>query len=147
MYYRIMKNWYRGLRNYFFPRQKWLLKKIPNDWRDKDSIFEIVLSESIIDYVEKEKCFEVLNWETRPDEKEAAKTIKEIYNWFMIGEKELQERIDILMEELYGRESGDFHISRDESKTSLLYKLEEELYNTNTKYMVWLIEHRSILWA
>ena len=48
---------------FFNPRQKWLTKKIPNHWCDKVELIRIVLFESLVHYVDGEKCFEVLAWE------------------------------------------------------------------------------------
>ena len=145
-FYRRLKDLFYKLKCYFFPRQKWLLRQISNSWVDKDYIIELVFKESIIHFVEEEKCFEFINWEWHENKREQAKVIKEIYNWFKIGQKELQEKIDKLMEELYGN-GTNFAFQKDEIKTAFLNKLETELYDTNTKYMIWLIENRNVLWT
>ena len=48
---------------FFNPRQKWLTKKIPNHWCDKVELIRIVLFESLVHYVDEEKCFDVLAWD------------------------------------------------------------------------------------
>jgi hypothetical protein len=52
-----------NIKCFFNPRQKWLLKKIPNHWCDKVDLIRIVLFESLVHYVDGEKCFDVLAWE------------------------------------------------------------------------------------
>ncbi len=48
---------------FFNPRQRWLTKKIPNHWCDKVELIRIVLFESLVHYVDEEKCFDVLAWD------------------------------------------------------------------------------------
>ncbi len=149
-----IKNIYRKIQDFLFPKQKWLTSKIPNSWVDKDHLLEIVLSEALIHYVEGEKCFEVINWDSRPEEQEQAKMIREIYNWYKTWRKELQTKIDDLMDELFGGEDevlidvNDFFAkTRNKEKLAELTELENQLYSINTKHMIWLVENRNILWT
>lgn len=145
MNYRI-KQIIRNIKSFLFPRQKWLTQQIPDSWLDKDSIFEIILPACLIHFIEEEKCFEVTKWETE-EEKKYKKQLEDIYYWYKISQKVLQHKIDVLMEDLYGEGSGGFNVSRNPAKIAVLDKLEKELYDTNTKCMVWLIENRNILWT
>ena len=65
---KLLTSWYWNqlwwnIKCFFNPRQKWLTKKIPNHWCDKVELIRIVLFESLVHYVDGEKCFEVLAWE------------------------------------------------------------------------------------
>lgn len=146
-----IKEFWRQIRVFFCPCQKWLTYKIPNTWIDKDHLFELVLSESLIHYVEGESCFETIDWDRHEDVKEKAKMIREIYTWYKSGQVELQKRIDKLTDDLYGSTTHYYSIrtknKKDPSKIAVLQKLEMEIYDTNTKYMIWLIENRDILWT
>jgi len=42
------------VRDFFFPRQRWLTKQIPRSWRDKDFLIETCLFAILVDYVENE---------------------------------------------------------------------------------------------
>lgn len=42
------------IRWWWNPRQKWLIKKIPNHWIDKDYLWEICILEGIKHYVEQD---------------------------------------------------------------------------------------------
>ena len=45
------------------PRQKWLIKKIPNSWCDKTGLIPIVNFAMVIDFVEGEDALNVTDWE------------------------------------------------------------------------------------
>lgn len=50
--------WYElkwKIRNYFFPRNKWLFKKIGNDYSDISGIIDVCLFECLVHFVEVEK--------------------------------------------------------------------------------------------
>ena len=57
--------WYEHVSSHLRPRNKWLTKKIPRTWVDKDTILEIVVLESLKHYVdpEGEDCMNVINTE------------------------------------------------------------------------------------
>jgi hypothetical protein len=50
-----MKNIWLSIKEFFSPKQSWLTKKIPNHWMDKPELIQLVLFETLIDYVENEK--------------------------------------------------------------------------------------------
>lgn len=58
------------------PRQKWLIKKIPNHWEDKDVLIELVLEECLIHFIEEENGFSLLNPGVIEDFKEAYEYVK-----------------------------------------------------------------------
>lgn len=87
---------------FFFPRQRWLTKKISNQWCDKDELIRLLLFECLVDYVEGEKCFEVLSWDSAEykawgidgefiaKEKETLKeTILNTYNYIKVKRPQL----------------------------------------------------------
>jgi hypothetical protein len=114
---------------------------------DLDHVYENILFAGLINFVEKEKCFEVNTWLTI-EEKKAKKKIQEIYNWAKTGKFELQKKIDNAYPEMT-LDKIEEGVSKKTYKQ--LYgevnKLEKLLEDTNTKYMVWLIENRKILWT
>jgi len=50
-----MKNIWLSIKEFFSPKQRWLTKKIPNHWMDKPELIQLVLFETLIDYVENEE--------------------------------------------------------------------------------------------
>jgi hypothetical protein len=76
---------------FFNPRQKWLTKKIPNHWCDKVELIRIVLFECLVNFVDGEKCFEVLCW---GEDKEDHKYYGE--NWQQIVKEKQEEKAKIL---------------------------------------------------
>jgi hypothetical protein len=76
---------------FFNPRQIWLIKKIPNHWCDKVELIRIVLFECLVDFVDGEKCFEVLCWgENEEDYKHYGE------NWQQIVQEKQEEKAKIL---------------------------------------------------
>ena len=59
--YKIRKYW-DELRWWWNPRQKWLIKKIPNHWVDKDYLWEICILEGIKHYVEQDGGLDFNNY-------------------------------------------------------------------------------------
>ena len=59
---------------------------------------------------------------------------------------------DFLENELFGNvnlhiDITEYEKGRKKEKMYELSKLEKELYNTNTKYMIWIVENRGFLWT
>lgn len=50
-----MKSIWSSIKDFFFPKQRWLTNKIPNHWMDKPELIQLVLFEILIDYVENEE--------------------------------------------------------------------------------------------
>lgn len=65
--YRVFTAGYHKLNTFLFPRQRWLTKKIPNHWSDKDYLIDVVLFESIVHFWENEKGGESLEYQFHPD--------------------------------------------------------------------------------
>ena len=85
--------WYEQISSRIRPRNKWATKCIPRTWVDKDSIFELVLYAGIIDFVEKERCFDVTDWSYDETHKQNDNKIREIYSWAKTGRKEKEEEM------------------------------------------------------
>jgi len=76
---------------FFNPRQKWLTKKIPNHWCDKVDLIRIVLFECLVNFVDDEKCFEVLCWgENEEDFKHYGE------NWQQVVQEKQEDKAKIL---------------------------------------------------
>jgi hypothetical protein len=89
---------------WMFPRQKWLIKKIPNHWVDKDYLITEVIFESIIHFVEEEHDdFEAgieewekedeTNWPTKHQYLNAHYVFRKAYRWAKLR-KNVQDKLD-----------------------------------------------------
>ena len=118
---------------------RWVWKNIPKQWRDIDYIYETILFDGLVNYVEKEKGLEATIHEVEKSDK-----IKEIYHWVKIGRDELQKDMDkviITLEEIQNRTSeGRFKLDE-------INRLEKIMDDTNTKHLIWLVENRHYLWT
>jgi hypothetical protein len=77
----IKEFYYNQISARLWPNQKWLTKKIPLTWCDKTHLIEILLFECIVHFVEEEKCFDIIEWNSSEDDKKAGEEIKYLYNW------------------------------------------------------------------
>lgn len=149
------EKWY-NMKCFFFPKTKWIRNALDNGWHDLDYCYTQILFAGIINYVEGERCFETIRW-TTPQEKRHKKKIEEIYTWAKTGRKELQEKIDGAyppLTDIDGKWITKLNkMTQEECKKNYeltygeLNRLEKLLYDTDTKYMVWLISWRSHLWT
>ena len=151
IYYRFLD--YKSLiSSFFFPRQKWLTKIIPNTWCDKTELIPSILYECLKHYVEKEKCFETVDWDHHIIYKDAAKDIKECYKWITEDRPKIQAEIDRIIS---GGWSGVDSLIRELQSPTKTYderypnlnNLELELENKDTHYLSLIVKHRGYLWT
>lgn len=151
LYYRFLD--YRSvISSFFFPRQKWLTKIIPNTWCDKTELIPRILYECLKHYVEKEKCFETVDWDHHIAYKDVARDIKECYKWITEDRPKLQAEIDRIIND--GFEGIDSLMRELQSPTKTyderypnLTNLELELENKDTYYLTLIVKHRGYLWT
>lgn len=83
-----------GISSFFNPRQKWLTSKIPKTYSDKVELLRIVCFECIVNFVEKEKCFEHINWESDEGHSIAASEIQKSYDMVKVEIPELEKLLE-----------------------------------------------------
>ena len=67
MKYRLNDCWY-NIKCFFFPKQRWLTKTIPNTWCDKVALLPDIVFASLIHFVEEEEGLNSRTWkDTYPD--------------------------------------------------------------------------------
>ena len=149
--------WYSQISSRLRPRNKWLTKKIPRTWVDKDTILEISIIGSLKHYVEGEEALgkDMCHFQSRQDDptypdhqKESDRQVKHYYELatqnLVALEKEFADEWDAIpirtsndiikplsqtYEEMYGK----------------VNKLEQEVYDLQTEIMVWVVKNRNIL--
>ena len=141
------------IRCYFRPRNSWVYRAVPKEWNDLDSIYEKVLYAGIINYVEGEKCFEVIDWSRY---KKHANKIEEIYNWAKTGRDESEKQMMAAYPEenhIWNPKTGQIYSGDSPCKKSYeeLYgevdRWEKYIKEKDDEYLVWLILNRGILWT
>lgn len=145
---------YYFIKNRIKPKQAWLITDIYYDWCDKPELIEEVLYRCIVNYVEDENCFGVIDWSHHQTYKEAAAFIKDCYDWIKIRRPKLQKQIqEIIANGFSELELQDFLTTLNNNKKTYdeqypgLKELEAELYNKDTEYLTNIIKYRSYLWT
>lgn len=128
------KKIYYKIRDYFNPPQKYILDVIPKDWLDKDVLIERILPIILIDFIEREKALEMIDFGDKRVELEKYYGIAKFI-------PELDERIEKAYEEA---SKGDFDY---EFRYKKLDELEEKREKLLTELMTWMIVNRHILWT
>jgi len=73
---------WRRFKTYFHPYNVVHIKTLPRQWSDRDTIMLHAMFQILIDYVEKEEPFELINWESDSEHSASAKDIKYLYDWW-----------------------------------------------------------------
>jgi hypothetical protein len=155
--YKIRKYW-DDICYWFKPRQKWLLKKIPNHWIDKDTLFELVILEGIKHYVEQDNGlgYEPGDYEFSQNDPEFPESQKQF-------DREVKENYELITKKLPSLEkeledawkkvpSWNFEKpleNKEQYETTYgeVDRIETEIDNLKTKIMLWAVEKRGFIWT
>jgi len=137
------RDFYRDIRDFFWPRNKWLTDRIPNSWRDKDWLIEETLSAAIIHFVDEEKGFEETVWDDTPEKLDTYHKLNSAYHWFKWQRKSLEEK-----------EGRDFeasllekHSSFQEFRADLYYDFAAKKEILDNLHLKNIIKYRKHLWT
>jgi len=172
-----IKYWFRGwipycirnawdeVRYFCFPRQCWLLKKIPNRWVDKDTLWEICILEGIKHYVEQDgglgfdddwrKSYEQSQIDpTYPDwQKKFDREVFENYELITKRLVQLEKQLDDVWNKIppFKLPEGNVWptLSNEEYDTRYgeIDRLETEIGMLKTHIMIWAIKNREKIWT
>jgi uncharacterized protein YaaN involved in tellurite resistance len=134
-----------------WPRNKWLTKKVPRTWVDKDTILEIVVLESLKHYVdpEGEDCMNVINTECE-EQREFYADVKRNYELITQKLPALQKELDAEWDNVPHRTLADLNKSTKDDYERMygkINRLEQEIYDLQTEIMVWVVKNRNGLWT
>ena len=143
--------WYEQISSRIWPRQKWLLKKIPRTWVDKDSLLEIVVLECLKYYVDKdgEDCFNNINTEA-DGQKEFYQEVRKYYDLITVKLVALQQELDAAWDAVPHRSLSDINKSQPGDYDRIygeVNRLEKEISDLKTEIMVWVVKNREGLWT
>lgn len=141
---KIIDNTWRRL----FPKNKWARKSIPHTYSDKVELIKDFLFASIVDFVENEPV-EFTDWEADKVHTDAFRRINKCYAFIKKEMPEKQNKIDELMDDLYGdRELGDFFSEDVEDEMfDEINKLSKDLEDEIQFYCVEIVSLRNFLWT
>ena len=105
----------------------------------------------IIDYVEGEKCFEVIDWDNDKESKKQAKKISEIYDWIKLGRPKMNKQLDDSYPKRPEGEDLLKWINSDKFNYKKEYKrvneLEKLINKKDDEYLGWIVANHRILWS
>lgn len=113
-------------------------------WYDRDHLLLVASFTILKDFVEKEKPFEYINWNSDEENKKARIEIEALYNWWT---KEYPAREKVL-EDLYSQiDKTNYNSQKNKAAYDELNRLEEVWHKKEQENLHRLIEIRSYLWT
>jgi hypothetical protein len=170
-----MKWW--SIRDFFNPKQEWLLRNVPNHWCDKVELIPLVMFEMLIHFVEDEKGLDGI-WGPHYEENDTWRSIREpvrkeledAYNYIKTDRPLLQKALDESYPQALDR--GDMLDNFDpvmgedgkvkhytmrsceqiygmsyEEAYREVHRLEKLIFERDTETMMTIIKHREYLWT
>jgi hypothetical protein len=137
------KEQFYNIRDWFNPRQKWLIKKIPNHFCDKVELIPIILFEILVNFVEDEEGLESIWGERYTGESEdwrlirepIRKELEEIYDYIKNIRPQLQKELDVSYPKPL--DGGNFfdHIDEIDKDGNKVYQMRtcEQIYGKSYK--------------
>lgn len=152
------KDIYYWIRNFLLRRYDLIPTGLnKGQWCDKVELILYGMMNLLVDFVEKEKCFEVIAWDSDPEHAHVAKEIHAIYDWWKNYPTREQEISDKLTEwhDAKFEGCGDNWLERLNSNDTPevkkmfddLHILEEKLHDEEQEYIKRLIDIRRALWT
>ena len=135
---RELKSWIKYRINH--PRKQIIKSVFIPEYQDLDSIIVKFCLACIVEYVEKEKCFEHIVWDSDEDRAIDAHMIKEIYTYAKCTRPLLLQEIQMLWKSLPDKVS-------DMKEYELINLKEKEVEDLDTKWCAWVVTHRDRLWT
>ena len=122
------------------PRQRWLTKQIPNEWRDKLTLIPEVNFMFVIHFIEGERALETTDWKNS-GATEFETGLKDCYDYIKNRRPKIQIDIENSYPDLEAK-TGDYFVDYAE-----LIRLELLLNKEDTKYLIWIINNRDHFWT
>ena len=130
-------------------------------WMDRSEGILFANMAMLVDFIEKERAFEVINWDSDDDHCETARELREIYEWWTHGRRIEQDEHERLATEAYKDFSYTFvpmpggmqkmelsDETPEQRKARDDVNLEEDrLYEKDTEMMIRLIKVRGAMWT
>jgi len=154
-----IREWYYSTRNFLFRRYDLIRTGMPKtQWCDKVELMLYGMMNMLKDYVEKEKCFDIIDWEHGEEHSNAAKEIREIYAWWLNYENR-QKEISSALNEWHDTKFKDIPVENWRERLNIkdtpetknlfdhLHELERKLEEEEEEMLIRLIKIRGHLWT
>ena len=135
---RELKSWIKYRVNH--PRKQIIKSVFIPEYQDLDSIIVKFCLACIVEYVEKEKCFEHIVWDSDDNRATDAHMIKEIYTYAKCTRPLLLQEIQMLWNNLPDKVS-------DMKEYEPINLKEKEIKDLDTKWCGWVVTYRDRLWT
>lgn len=137
------RKWFENVICRISPRQKWLTNQIPNTWCDKRTLIQLVNFAMVVDYVDGEKCFDVVDYESDQDPKaiEFATNLRLCYNFIKVELPALEKKHG----ESYPTEenqTGDYFVDYEN-----VNRLEKQISEETERWLTWIVANREYFWT
>lgn len=146
--------WYNlkyEIRDYFFPRQRWLMRNIPKSWCDKVELIPMVLFEILVHFVEEEMDIVSWDWQAEVEAghttqehadnvKRVEKEIRDVYDYIKVTRPQLHKDLDNSYPELDAKGSYQELYSETDRLDNKIKELDEWAMNV-------IIKNREHLWT
>jgi len=140
-YFRIIK----GLKRYIInPRRRMRNAVFSAQYMDLVELVPHFHFQTIIEFVEVEKTFEITVWtgeEVSQDTVEKGKKLKELYNYVKYERPFLLEKLSMAYERV---EITDI---TDETRYSRVDAIDKEIKDRDTELCIWVISNRNLFWT
>jgi hypothetical protein len=142
---------------FFNPRQRWLTKKIPKTWHDKDGLIQIVLFECVVNYVEDENGLkDKIDWSEDMKNghisqdyidhvKDIDGRIRKVYEYITKTRPKLHAQLDAAYPEYVGL--GLDITGTYEELYGEVNRIEKEISEKDTWAMQTIVELRECMWT
>ena len=145
------------LKNLIFRRHHLIRTKLPKgQWYDTDTRLLYGMMNLLIEYLEKEKPFEIVNWDSDEDHKKARDEMIAIRDWWLNYDNRKKE-IEKALDEWHSKKfvSGDHWIrdinAEDTPEVKVLFDklhaLEAKLLEEEEEMLIRLVKIRGYLWT
>lgn len=146
---------YCDIRDWFFPRQRWLTKEIPNYWCDKVELIPLTLFKSLEHFVEVEKGFEnmlaqIQDAQDRPieysDAEDRIATYQEVYDDLKAAYEWGKQRSKFESDTL-NMYSADDDKETQKEVLQVICRREEYAEEQTINHMSNIVKHSRYLWT
>lgn len=143
-------DWWRTANRFYWnhirciaiPQNRWATRAVPRTWSDKVSLIPDLLYAAIIDFVEREKCFEVTDWNDTEETLRLAAELREVYEWAKTGRAAFAERVEASVQIDPKTDLFCQNVNWDEYN-----RLTDEMEQWDTRCLEWIVRWRGILWT
>lgn len=147
-----IKDRYYAIRDWFFPRHRWLTKRIPNGWCDKDTIIEICLFESVKHFIEPEgeNACGILCCDGPENQKRFMEELKTMYRFITVVIPDLEKKLESAWDKVPHETLDNINKEMSDVEYEAIYgevnRLEKEIEDLKDLVCEWVVKNRKNMW-